>query len=72
MPIESGDLCDHCSDEHGQLHPFAETFERFIQWTTRQDPGLTREQAEAKTETFMAGMPAWSENGELAQRIAAR
>lgn len=72
MPIESGALCQHCADEEGRLHPFTETFERFIQWTTRQEPTLTRAEAEAKTEDFMASMPAWSGNRELAARIAAR
>lgn len=72
MPIESGTLCQYCADEAGELHPFEETFERFIQWARRQEPGLTREEAEAKTEQFMAGMPAWSGNSELADRIATR
>ncbi|MDH3732029.1 MAG: hypothetical protein OEU54_00785 [Gemmatimonadota bacterium] len=29
---ESGPLCAYCADEQGRLHPFEETFERFIQF----------------------------------------
>jgi hypothetical protein len=70
MPIESGALCQHCRDEHGQLVPFDETFERFVQWTARQAPELNRAQAESKTLEFMASMPAWSSNTQLAARRA--
>ncbi len=72
MPIESGTLCQYCADEGGRLHPFEETFERFIQWVSRREPGLSREEAEIRTEQFMASMPAWADDPTLADRIAAR
>ena len=49
MPIESGTLCPHCGDAHGQLKPFAELFERMVQWTLSQKPGTPRKDAERQT-----------------------
>lgn len=60
MTIESGQYCQYCADESGHLHPFEEVFERFLQWTRRQEPGLSEEEAREKTRAFMATRPAWS------------
>ena len=68
MPIESGDLCQYCGDEHGDLRPFPEIFERMVQWSLENEPELERQVAEQKTIAFMASMPAWRENSELLAR----
>ena len=39
MPIESGTLCEHCSDDQGDLRPFEELFERMVQWTLKNHAG---------------------------------
>lgn len=59
MTIESGAYCEHCSDGSGNLIPFDECFERFMQWTARRQPDLPRAEAEKKTLAYMATMPAW-------------
>ncbi len=69
MPIEAGPLCEHCSSDSGELLPFEECFERFIQWIQRQESGLGRDAAERKTLEFMSNMPAWAGNPELAARL---
>lgn len=65
MSIEAGIYCEHCTDENGKLHPFEERFERMIQWTTRNDPAITREAAEAATLQYMATMPAWQDHPKV-------
>ena len=65
MPIEAGSLCQHCGDDDGNLIPFDEAFERFVQWVMKQEPDLERQAAERQTVEFMAGMPAWSGRPEL-------
>lgn len=62
MPIESGSYCQHCADDSGALHPFEETFERFRQWTLREEPGLSPEEVHTKVLAFMAGVPAWKDH----------
>ncbi len=72
MTIESGDYCQYCADEGGQLIPFEECVERFLQWTRRQEPDLAADEARRKTVDFMATMPAWREHPEVTRELAAR
>ncbi|MEQ8765946.1 MAG: hypothetical protein RL885_18655 [Planctomycetota bacterium] len=60
MTIESGSYCQYCADDSGCLHPFEEVFERFLQWTRRQEPDLAEDEARRKTLAFMATRPAWA------------
>lgn len=60
MPIEAGRYCPHCVDASGQLQDFDTRFERMVQWALREDAGLTRAAAEARTLAYMARMPAWA------------
>jgi hypothetical protein len=62
MPIETGLYCQHCVDEHGQLQPFDERFERMIAWQARRTPDKSRAELEAATLAFMAKMPAWHDH----------
>jgi len=68
MPIESGPYCQHCVDAQGQLQDFDTRFERMVGWAQREDPTLDREQAEARTLDYMAGMPAWSRHPRVVSR----
>lgn len=65
MPIESGVYCQYCTDEKGQLQPFKERFQRMVQWTLRQKPGLSETEAQKQTLAYMAQMPAWRDHPEL-------
>jgi len=65
MPIESGSYCQYCADEHGNLQPFEERFERMAQWMSRQKPGLSPEQARQQTLAYMAQMPAWRDHPKV-------
>ena len=69
MPVEAGPLCQHCSDEGGELLPFDECLERFVQWTRHNEAEIDPEAAELKTLQFMAGMPAWADHPELKARL---
>jgi len=69
MSIESGTLCQYCSNDAGELISFAECLERFVQWTLRQEPGTGRQAAERKALEFMAGGPTWRDNPELLRRL---
>lgn len=60
MPIDSGHYCAYCVDATGQLQAFEERFERMLQWAQRENPALTREEAEASTLKYLARMPAWA------------
>ncbi len=71
MPIESGPYCQHCTDAEGKLQPFTERFERMVEWQARREPDASREQLERRTLEFMASMPAWKDDPELAARRAA-
>jgi hypothetical protein len=62
MPIETGRYCQYCTDEHGQLQPFDQRFERMIGWQQRRTPNATRAELEAATLAFMAKMPAWRDH----------
>ena len=68
MPIESGSYCRYCADEHGNLQPFEERFERMVQWMLRQKPGLTPAEAHQQTLAYMAGMPAWRDHPQVKAR----
>ena len=69
MPIESGTLCQYCADEEGALRPFPEVFDRMVQWSRRQDEGLSDGEAERRTLEFMASMPAWRAHPEVRARL---
>ncbi len=70
MPIEAGPYCHHCVDDAGNLHAFAERFERMMQWTKREKPDLDQKVAEQQTLAYMATMPAWKDHPELKARLA--
>lgn len=72
MPIETGVLCQHCSDDSGDLRPFDELFPRMVQWSMKNSSDLTREQAEQQTLEFMASMPAWKDHAEIRARLQRR
>jgi hypothetical protein len=65
MPIASGPYCKYCVDETGKLQDFDTRFERMVQWTLREDRGLSREQAEANALKHMARMPAWARHPKV-------
>jgi hypothetical protein len=65
MPIESGPYCQYCADDNGHLYPFEETFERFKQWTRREEPGIEAEALDRKVLDYMAGMPAWKDHPKV-------
>lgn len=65
MPIESGAYCSYCIDEHGELQPFQERFERMVQWLLGREPELARDTAEARTRDYMRRMPAWKDHPAL-------
>ena len=69
MPIESGTLCQYCGDEHGQLRPFDELFPRMVQWTMKNEAGISQADAESKTLQFMASMPAWQSHPDIRSRL---
>lgn len=66
MKIESGTLCPYCADGDGNLRSFDEVFERFVQWTRRENPEQDRAAAEAATLAFMSSMPAWADHPRVA------
>jgi hypothetical protein len=68
MPIETGPYCQYCVDEKGNLQAFDDRFERMIGWTVRQEPGISRAEAEKKTLAYMAKMPAWKNHPRVHQR----
>jgi len=65
MPIEAGPYCPHCADESGRLHAFEEVFERFQQWTRRNESGLDEGEVRKKVFAFMARTPAWRDHPEV-------
>ncbi len=69
MPIETGTLCEHCTDENGALQPFEDRFSRMVQCRMHQDPALPRDKAERQTIEFMATMPAWRDHPEVVSRF---
>ena len=69
MPIESGALCQYCGNEHGELRPFEELFERMVQWSMKERPGAERAAAELQTLQFMSQQPAWRDHAEIRKRL---
>jgi len=69
MPIETGQLCQHCVDEHGQLQSFEVRFARMTQWQARRDPDKDRSEIEAETVAWMSTMPAWKDHPEVLARL---
>jgi Putative zinc ribbon domain len=65
MPIETGSYCAYCVDEHGRLQDFDTRFERMVQWALREDAALSQEQAEQRTLTYLATMPAWAQHSRV-------
>lgn len=72
MSIDTGHLCPHCVDGHGELQAFEVRFERMLQWSLREDPTRPRAEAEAATLEYMARMPAWRDHPELLARRGGR
>lgn len=72
MTIESGDYCEHCSDDSGKLIAFGECLERFQQWTRRQEPDLSADDSRRKTLDFMSTMPAWKSHPDLLRELESR
>lgn len=70
LPIANGCYCAHCVDAHGQLQDFDTRFERMVQWALHEDASLRREEAEQRTLSYMAGMPAWANHPRLQARQA--
>lgn len=65
MTIESGEYCQYCTDDTGQLKDFDEMVERMSQYTRRQNPELSREDAKEQTLVFMKERPAWRDHPRL-------
>ena len=65
MTIESGNYCQYCADVSGQLLPFEETVQRFIQFAISREPDLAPEQARRQTIVFMSEREAWRDHPEL-------
>ena len=70
MPIETGQYCQYCVNEQGELQPFEERFERMVSWQARRSPEKNREALEAETLAYMAKMPAWKDHPKV--RAAAK
>ncbi|GAA0992876.1 zinc ribbon domain-containing protein [Subtercola frigoramans] len=68
MPIESGEYCDHCTDETGALQSFDDRFSRMTQWQLRANPGETQQEAERATLQYLATMPAWRDHPRVVAR----
>jgi hypothetical protein len=62
MPIDNGTYCKYCVDPSGQLQDFDTRFERMVLWALREDPAQSRDEAERRTLSYMARMPAWSQH----------
>jgi hypothetical protein len=69
MPIDSGQYCQYCLDETGELQSFEKRFEAMVSWQQRRDPASSREAAEEATRTYMRTMPAWREHPALSPNI---
>ena len=65
MPIDDGQFCHYCVDEHGNLQSFEERFERMVQWTLTERSQLSRDEAEEQTRQYMRTMPAWKNHPQL-------
>lgn len=62
MAIESGPYCPYCVDAAGQLQDFDTRFARMVAWALRENPQLSRAEAESSTLAYMARMPAWRDH----------
>jgi hypothetical protein len=71
MPIDSGQYCQYCVDESGNLQPFEERLERMTQWMRRQNPERAGEELEKAALDYMAKMPAWRDHPSLLARLNA-
>jgi hypothetical protein len=65
MPIETGQYCQYCVNEQGELQPFEERFERMVSWQARRSPEKNRQVLEAETLAYMAKMPAWKDHPKV-------
>ena len=63
MTIDSGEYCEYCTDDNGNLRSFEEIFERFVQFAMGRDATLDRATAEEQTRGFMEGTEAWGGGG---------
>lgn len=69
MPIETGQYCQYCADQNGNLQPFEERFDRMVQWMSREKPHLSRDEAEKQTLAYMAQMPAWRDHPKVREPV---
>ena len=65
MPIETGDYCQHCVDDQGNLQTFDERLERMTQWMVRTERAQDRDQARTAALAYMATMPAWRDHPQV-------
>ncbi len=72
LPIASGTYCAHCVDAEGRLQDFDTRFARMVGWAQRENPALTRDEAERDTLAYMARMPAWREHPRVRAASAGR
>lgn len=70
LSIDSGCYCTYCVDANGQLQAFDERFERMVQWALREDPAVSRAEAETRTLAYMARMPAWAAHPRVQAAVA--
>ena len=68
MPIETGIYCQYCTDENGNLQDFETRFVKMVEWQMRR--GESRDEAESKTISYMANLPAWADHPEVKKRLA--
>lgn len=68
MPLEgeeakkaSGDYCQYCVDEKGNLKPREEIAKGMAQFMAGWQPKATEEEYLKRAYSFMAAMPAWAE-----------
>ena len=66
MPIESGQYCQYCTDDEGNLQDFDTRFAAMVAWQQRRSPDASREAVEAQTRSYMSTMPAWRQHPKLA------
>ncbi len=65
MPIETGQYCQYCVTETGELQPFEQRFEKMVSWQMSQKPGQSRPDVERETLRFMSQMPAWKNHPKV-------
>jgi hypothetical protein len=69
MPIDNGAYCRHCVDADGKLQDFEVRFARMVGWIQRENPALSRAQAEADTLRYMSRMPAWKDHPRVSGAV---